>query len=127
MFRHNPDTRYGQFIYVENDSFIGTSITQYGENDYLEYEFLKQYIHSDDVILDIGAHVGTMTLPFARHVNQGRVYAFEAQPMLYYALCGNVAVNNLYNVSPMNCAIDKHYSSRNLFCYPPERTDIRTS
>lgn len=106
MLKYLENTRYGQLIYVENDQFIGKAITKYGENDWLEWELLSQLVQRGDVVLDVGSHIGTMTLPMARQVgHQGRVYAFEAQPMLFYALCGNLALNNIYNVIPLNAAI----------------------
>jgi FkbM family methyltransferase len=58
------------------------------------------------VILDCGANIGVMTLEMAKHTTDwGRVYAFEAQERLYYALCGNICLNNLFNVSAMNVAL----------------------
>jgi FkbM family methyltransferase len=51
-----------------------------------------------DICLDIGAHAGSWTLPLAKLVPQGRVYAFEALP--YYArvlkrLCRLFGLNNV--------------------------------
>jgi FkbM family methyltransferase len=36
-----------------------------------------------DTVVDVGAHAGSWSVPLARRVNQGAVYAFEALP--YYA------------------------------------------
>lgn len=43
--------------------------------------------------VDIGAHVGTWSLPFAKHVQH--VYSFECTPRTYNILCGNIALRNL--------------------------------
>jgi len=50
-------------------------------------------------IIDVGANIGTCTIPWARYCRDwGKVTAFEPQEPLYYALCGNIALNNLFNV-----------------------------
>ena len=59
--------------------------------------------------LDIGAHTGTYAVslsPFFNHI-----YAFEPQRMTYYALCGNMAINNLRNVSCYNFGLGSHEQS----------------
>lgn len=58
------------------------------------------------VAIDGGANIGAYTLIMGRHLyNRGFVYAFEPQRFLYYALCGNIAVNNLFNVDAQPWAL----------------------
>ena len=48
--------------------------------------------------IDGGANIGVHTIEWARHMhNWGRVTAFEAQEHVYYALAGNIAINNAFN------------------------------
>jgi FkbM family methyltransferase len=92
--------KHGVFMYNRNDLFIGRSLDLYGE--WCEYEILllRNYIRESDVVLDIGANIGTHSVAFAAMVgNAGRVHAFEPQPHLYHLLCGNVALNCLDNVT----------------------------
>lgn len=50
--------------------------------------------------LDGGANVGVHTLEWARHMSGwGRVLSFEAQEYVFYALAGNIAINNCWNAS----------------------------
>jgi FkbM family methyltransferase len=50
--------------------------------------------------VDGGANIGVHTLEWARHMNGwGRVLAFEAQEYVFYALAGNIALNNCWNAS----------------------------
>ena len=52
------------------------------------------------VAIDGGANVGVHTLEWARHMfGWGRVLAFEAQEYVFYALAGNIALNNCWNAS----------------------------
>lgn len=50
------------------------------------------------VAIDGGANIGVHTVEFARHMSGwGSVIAFEAQERVFYALAGNVALNNCMN------------------------------
>jgi FkbM family methyltransferase len=50
--------------------------------------------------LDGGANIGVHTMEWARHMfGWGRVLAFEAQEYVFYALAGNIALNNCWNAS----------------------------
>jgi FkbM family methyltransferase len=58
------------------------------------------------VAIDCGANLGVLTIEFARTLGDaGRVIAIEAQRSVYYALCGNVAINNCFNVDARHVAI----------------------
>jgi FkbM family methyltransferase len=63
-------------------------------------------------ILDIGSHIGTMTVPFAKHVGpNGFVIAIESQRPIQ-ALCqANAAINSLYNVRSINAAVDASHDN----------------
>jgi FkbM family methyltransferase len=52
------------------------------------------------VVVDAGANAGLITIPVAQLIKKrgGIVYAFEVQRMMFYALCGSVALNDLDNV-----------------------------
>ena len=60
---------------------------------------------TDPVIFDVGANMGTFTTWLANSFPTGRVYAFEPQRAVFQILCGNMAINNLYNVYPYNFAL----------------------
>lgn len=52
------------------------------------------------VVLDCGANIGVYAIEFARIMNGwGHVYSFEAQEKIFYALAGNVIMNNCLNVT----------------------------
>jgi FkbM family methyltransferase len=58
------------------------------------------------VAIDCGANIGVHTLEWARLMTGwGDVYAFEAQEKLYYALAGNIALNNFLNVRARLAAV----------------------
>lgn len=50
------------------------------------------------VALDGGANIGVHTVEWARHMHGwGSVLAFEAQEVVFYALAGNIVLNNCLN------------------------------
>lgn len=62
---------------------------------------LRRKYNGDGVFaLDCGANVGAHTLEWSRHMHGwGRVLAFEPQERIFYALAGNLAINNCLNAS----------------------------
>jgi len=99
------DTRYGKFMFLEGDQFIGKSLQEYGESDFHEVEFLKRLITDGDVVIDVGANIGTVSVPLAQVVgSSGYVLALEAHTFLFFTLCGNLALNQLTNVQAFNRA-----------------------
>ena len=58
------------------------------------------------VALDCGANIGVHTIEWAKQMHTwGKVIAFEAQEKIYYALAGNIAINNCLNASAIFAAI----------------------
>jgi len=74
---------------------------------------LRRRHHGDDVIaLDVGANIGVFTVIWARHMaGWGRVIGIEAQERMYYALCGNIALNNCWNAQALRVAISDEAGS----------------
>jgi FkbM family methyltransferase len=66
----------------------------------------RQYFGDGVVALDCGANIGVHTVEWAkRMINWGAVIAFEAQERIYYALAGNIALNNCFNARAIHCAL----------------------
>jgi FkbM family methyltransferase len=67
----------------------------------LELLAMRRTDFGDGVVaLDCGANIGVHTIEWARAMSGwGRVMAFEAQERIFYALAGNIAVNNCGNAT----------------------------
>jgi len=66
----------------------------------------RQYFGDGVVMLDCGANIGAVTIPAGIEMTGwGKVISFEAQERIYYALAGNVAINNCFNVKAIYSAI----------------------
>lgn len=92
----NPNHAYG----------VGFDIMQQSSFSQSEVQFLlalldrRRHFFGDGVIaIDGGANIGVHTVEWARHMHDwGYVLAYEAQEGIYYALAGNLALNNCLNV-----------------------------
>ena len=95
--------KHGYFLYNTNDRFVGKSLEAYGEWCEPELELLLKVLEPGDQVFDVGANIGTHTVPFAKKVgNRGLVHALEPQRLVFQALCGNVSLNRLLNVVCLN-------------------------
>jgi FkbM family methyltransferase len=59
----------------------------------------------DDIVVDVGAHVGLFTLKAAKNVRSGIVIAIEPNPSNYELLLKNIASNKMKNVKSLNVAL----------------------
>ena len=66
-------------------------------------QWSKQFVDQKLDFIDIGAHSGTYALSLAPYCRNA--YAFEAQRMTYFQLCGGIAINHYENVHPHHCAL----------------------
>ena len=107
--------RYGPMLYLTGDRYIGQSLDRYGEFSQGEMDLFEQVVGPGQVVLDIGANVGTHTVFFAQKVGPtGTVIAFEPQRVLFQILCGNVALNSLTNVHTRHAAVGRSPGSANV-------------
>jgi FkbM family methyltransferase len=105
------DSIYGRFVVNRHCAFQAESLAKTGRT-HIEAELSKIFVIIDRlaanaVVVDGGANIGFFTIPVAQRLKGrgGRLISFEPQRMLYYALCGSVALNDLDNVHPMNVAL----------------------
>ncbi|HVY16961.1 MAG TPA: FkbM family methyltransferase [Rhodopila sp.] len=67
----------------------------------------RRKLFGDGVVaVDCGANIGTHTVCWARQMTGwGSVIAIEAQERIYYALAGNVTINNCFNTRLIHAAV----------------------
>lgn len=106
------ECRDGKFIANENDIYVGQALIKYGEYSYLEMDAFKKICGPGDVIIEVGANIGSHTVGLAKIVGaQGRVMAIEAQPVIFQNLCGNISINSLTNLDCLNIAASNRSGS----------------
>jgi FkbM family methyltransferase len=66
----------------------------------------RQYFGDGVTAIDCGANIGVHTIEWANRMHGwGRVIAVEAQERLFYALAGNIAINNCFNARAVHAAV----------------------
>lgn len=82
---------------------------KYFENDYElnNINFINNYVKKDAVIIDIGAHIGLLSVILAQKAGpKGKVYAFEPTPSTFAVLEETVRINQQQQVvTPVNAAV----------------------
>lgn len=88
------ECKHGNFWYPAHDQFIGRSLAIYGVYSDAEVGMLQKLVRSGDVVVEVGANIGYMTVDLARRVGPaGRVIAFEPQPEICRLLLRNAREN----------------------------------
>ncbi len=68
--------------------------------------FRRRHYGDGVVAIDCGANIGVHTIEWASAMTGwGSVLAIEAQERVYYALAGNIAINNCFNAVALHAAI----------------------
>lgn len=70
--------------------------------------------------VDIGAHVGFVSLALSQLVCDGHVYAFEPSPTNWLHLQNNLALNACKNVTAIQVAMGEAPGTRQLFVHPAQ-------
>lgn len=100
-------TRYGNMVALKCDQHIYGSLSMYGESTRDEVAMCLSLVKQGDVVLDVGANIGTFTVPLALAVGRsGQVVSFEPQRIVYQCLCANLAINSLSDyVDPVRAGV----------------------
>jgi FkbM family methyltransferase len=88
------DTTYGRIsVDMATDKKIGERLARGEYHQQETLDLLKNFITPDSVVIDIGAHIGTLSVPLAHMA--GKVIAFEPGPATFSLLKKNIEQNNL--------------------------------
>ena len=102
---------YGKFILSRNCQYHAEQMIKSGLT-HIPHEIDKLTVILNTlpekcVIIDAGTNIGMYAVPMYRAVEEkgGKVYGFEVQKRLFYALCGTIALNDLNGLDIFNCGL----------------------
>jgi len=103
---------------------VGYQLLEQGAFDPVEVELAVQLLearrryHGDGAVaIDCGANIGAHTIEWAiAMTGWGSVIAIEAQERIYYALAGNIALNNCFNAIAMHGAVSSESGVMKIPC-----------
>jgi FkbM family methyltransferase len=66
----------------------------------------RKYFGDGVFAIDCGANIGIHTVECAKHMTSwGSILAIEAQERIFYALAGNISINNCFNARALQAAV----------------------
>lgn len=93
----------GDFRILTFDMFISKYLEKYGEWSEPECELYDNFIKPNFVVIEVGSHIGSHTVPLAKLASY--VISYEPQRLIYQTLCHNIIKNNLKNVCAYMMAV----------------------
>lgn len=92
-----------RYAIIGRSDLISNAVIRGGFEDNLR-AISSNLLHNvkDGIVLDIGANMGSYTLPIAAAHPHLQVYSFEPQRVVFYQLCTNIFMNRLDNVYAHN-------------------------
>ena len=106
------NSKFGPMIINANDIGIGSHVEQLGvwaEDDLsVMAELLRVQLAKKSCVTfyDVGANIGTHSVALSKEFGSAiKIRAFEAQRLVFYQLCGNLAINGIENVYCHNVAV----------------------
>ena len=72
-------------------------------------------ISNDDVIIDVGAHIGLFALFASQFCKNGKIFCYEPIKENYKILIENIEMNQIQNIFPNNLAVTKETSRVKIF------------
>ena len=122
--KSNFTTVLGHKMYLDSKDPLLLSINHVYES--FETMLIQKEIKRENVVLDIGAHIGYYTLIFAKLVGKnGKVYAFEPEPTNFDLLKKNVEINGYKNVVLINKAVSNKNGKTKLYLGKENTADHR--
>jgi FkbM family methyltransferase len=99
-----------QFLLFDKPDIISNGIRHgSGWEEHLEVISERFLVNTfGGVVLDIGANLGSYSLPLAQKFPNVTFHSFEPQRIIFYQLCSNVLINALQNVVCHNYGISDH-------------------
>lgn len=95
-----------QYLVFKGNDLISNALKQGGYE--VEVFAISQKLlqgHKDGVVLDVGANLGSFSLPLAKANPHLTFHAFEPQRIISYQLCANIIINGLENVYTYELAL----------------------
>lgn len=91
--------RAGFRLYLRPVELLQAHLYLFGTYELPTTNFVRRFLKVGDVVLDVGANIGYMSLFFGQCVGtNGKIYAFEPEHQNHQALLANIALNNAHNI-----------------------------
>ena len=118
------DTDQGRFA-VLPDPFFDVLLGKHREYCPHLLAFLRTIIREGDIVVDVGANIGAVSVPMAGMVGRsGHVVAIEPQPLVSRVLSANLVLNARWNATVINAAVGDYMGTVNVPVLDPEKPNV---
>ena len=80
-----------------------------------DYEMPGFSINKEDIVIDIGAHIGLFSLFASQYCKNGKIFSYEPIKENYNILKENIKVNKIENIISFNSAVSKQTNKLKIF------------
>lgn len=108
--------QWGNFLTLRSDIGVAEALAEFGIWAKNDIDLFTKHIPLTGTVLDVGANFGHHSVVFSKLVGpSGRVLAFEPQRVMFALLCANMALNDAYNICPINVALGQTRETLRLY------------
>lgn len=93
----------------------GGSVGQYIYKQIFEQGEYPNTFIEDDIVVDIGGHIGLFALYASKYIPRGKVYSFEPSPFNFERFQEHMKLNNVTNVQVKQCAVTGSIADTTLY------------
>ena len=80
-----------------------------------EYDVDSFKINQNDIVIDVGAHIGLFSLLVSQFCKTGKIFSFEPIRENFDLFVSNLELNHIQNIFPFNVGVSKNSGGLNLF------------
>lgn len=116
LFKVDVPEGYTEFDRKDNVDWIDFELATKGVFSSIHTWAVDEFITEESVVVDVGAHIGTFTVPAAKKAKI--VHSFEPVIQSFLRLTEHIEMNSLSNVIPHNFALGDSLTSAEIECMP---------
>jgi FkbM family methyltransferase len=101
------DCLSGRYMVYSTNDALGKMLLADGVHE-LPVQQVTEFILKNsncETVIDIGANIGSYSIPLALKFKNKKFHCFEIQRNIYYQLCGNIFLNSIDNIEAHNIGV----------------------
>ena len=107
--------------------FAFSNFQDWGFKNEFFFNHMMKDARNKKCIIDIGSHIGLMTLPFSKCVKKhSLIYSFEPSKINFFYLSYHISSNDIKNVNLINKLVGEKNKNKSVFYESPQPTGMNS-